>query len=65
MRTVHATSNSVTVELASWELATLNNALNEAINGPDAIEEREFHTRIGVEMSEARTLLAELHSALG
>ncbi len=63
MRVVHGTSTATTVELAQWEVGALRQALNEVINGPDAIPEWEFPIRMGVELSEARVLLAELVSA--
>jgi hypothetical protein len=43
------------------EVNTLNNALNEILNGPDAIDEREFTTRVGVTQSEAEALRRALH----
>jgi hypothetical protein len=55
----------VTVELTRDELRIVTNALNEICNGPDAIEEWEFHTRIGAESSEAVRLLAEVGDQLG
>jgi hypothetical protein len=36
----------------------LNNALNEVLHGPDAIEEWEFATRMGVTREGAKALLA-------
>lgn len=48
---------SVTVRLQRDEVLAVNNALNEVLNGPDSIEDWEFHTRMGVEPAEARALL--------
>jgi hypothetical protein len=39
------------------DLLLINNALNEIINGPDAIADYEFQTRTGVEFKEAEKLL--------
>ena len=38
----------------------LVNALNEILHGPDAIEEWEFHSRIGVDRAEALGLLRRI-----
>lgn len=35
---------------------TLANALNEILNGPEAIEDWEFQTRVGVNRDEAKRL---------
>lgn len=43
----------MTVEFSRDELRALNNALNEVLHGPDAIEEWEFGTRMGVTREEA------------
>jgi hypothetical protein len=45
------------VRLSSDELRILNNALNEICNGSTAPEGWEFQTLIGVERSEALSLL--------
>lgn len=42
------------------ELVVLNNALNEILNGPAAIEAWEFQTRTGVERSHAEALLSRI-----
>ena len=55
--------DSVAVRLQRDELLAVNNALNEVLNGPDAIEDREFHTRMGVEPAEARALLKAVGAA--
>ncbi|VXB97948.1 conserved hypothetical protein [Microbacterium sp. 8M] len=39
--------------LSADDRRTVLNALNEILHGPDAIEEWEFHTRIGVTREEA------------
>lgn len=46
------------------ELRWLNNALNEVLHGPESIEEREFHTRMGGEREEVEALLAKVRDAL-
>lgn len=42
------------------ELLWINNALAEVIGGPDAIEDWEFHTRIGGNRDEVKGLLRRL-----
>jgi len=42
------------------ELVLMNNALNEVLNGPDAIDESEFELRTGATPEEARDLLDKL-----
>jgi hypothetical protein len=54
----------VLVELDRSELTALNNALNEVMHGPDAIDEREFFTRIGMDGADGRHLLHQLGDAL-
>jgi hypothetical protein len=51
-----------TIEFTREELEIVNNALNWVLNGPNAIEEWEFHTGIGVERADALRLLNEWHS---
>jgi len=46
------------------ELLLINNALNEILNGPSAISEREFHTRTGVDIAHAKDLLRRLRAML-
>jgi tellurite resistance protein len=52
-----------TVELTRSELEIASNALNEVLHGPQAIEEWEFHTRMGVTRGEAEMLLQRLRDA--
>lgn len=61
MELIEAKGDTAAVRLSSDEIATLNNALNEILYGPDAIEELEFQTRVGVTRSEAERLLDALH----
>ena len=61
MRTVERHNDSVVIELTREDLAILANAVNEICNGPEAIEEREFRTRIGVSRQEAVALLDALY----
>lgn len=60
---VDGQSRTARVVLGEMELALLANALNEVCNGVD-IEDFEFSTRLGVERSEARELLAEIGAVL-
>jgi hypothetical protein len=55
--------DNVTLRLQRDELLAVNNALNEVLNGPDAIEDSEFHTRMGLEPAEARALLKAVGAA--
>lgn len=55
---------SATVQLTKKELITLANALNEVLNGPEAIEAWEFFTRMGTDPAEAEQLLAKLNELL-
>ena len=55
----------MTLEFSSDELRALNNALNEVLHGPDAIEEWEFGTRMGVTREEASQLLDRINKCLG
>ena len=64
MQRLDANAEGVHVILSKDELRLLNNALNEVCNGVD-IEEAEFVTRLGVERSEARRLLADLGKVIG
>lgn len=47
------------------ELVWINNALAEVLGGPEAIEDWEFHTRIGGERDEVRALLQRIHEEVG
>jgi hypothetical protein len=42
------------------ELLWINGALNEVLNGPEAIEEWEFHTRMGGDRDQVRALLRKV-----
>lgn len=60
---VDGDARTVRVVLGEDELVLIANALNEVCNGVE-IEDFEFSTRLGVERSEARGLLAEVGAAL-
>ena len=60
MKVVRSDPFAVTIELTRDELGTISNALNEVCHGPEAIEDWESSTRMGVERSEAQRLLAAL-----
>jgi hypothetical protein len=64
MRVVESSPATSVVEVSRAELLTINNALNEVLNGPDAIPEWEFQTRMGVTRSDARRLLEGVGEAL-
>jgi hypothetical protein len=46
------------LRLSRDDLLIVNNALNEVLHGPDAIDEAEFQIRIGQERVKALDLLA-------
>jgi hypothetical protein len=51
-------------EVTTKELRVLGQALNEVLNGPEAIDDWEFDTRMGVTRDEARSLLQRLVEGL-
>lgn len=51
------------MDLPQDELDVLLQALNEVLNGPAAIDEWEFETRMGLSRDEAKALLRRLASA--
>jgi hypothetical protein len=57
MRLVAQDPNATVLSLSADELATITNALNEALEG---IEEWEFATRLGATRAEVQALLAAL-----
>lgn len=52
--------DSVRLTLSQEDLILIQNALNEILNGPGAIERAEFETRAGSSIAYARELLARL-----
>lgn len=52
------------LEASVDEAILLNNALNEICNGPNAIEEWEFHARTGSTLEEAKALLDSIGKVL-
>ena len=56
MDVIENNGDSNIIKFTKNELSVLNNALNEILNGPDAIEEWEFDTRIGATRQEASQL---------
>jgi len=59
MTAIQADKDKITIEFAKDELGVLCNALNEVCNGIDV---REFDTRIGIKVEEARAMLECLTS---
>jgi hypothetical protein len=53
-------NQAVSLNLSAQELVLITNALNEIINGPDAIASAEFQTRTGIGINEARALLSRM-----
>ena len=53
----------MTLDFNTDELRAINNALNEVLHGPDAIEDPEFETRMGVTRAEAEQMLERIHHA--
>ena len=58
MKVLSSHNGLLTVELTDDDALALNNALNEVLHGPDAIEDSEFSTRMGITREEAKMLLA-------
>ena len=52
--------DKVRLTLTQEDIVLLQNALNEILNGPDAIEVSEFEARTGSSVAYARELLARL-----
>jgi len=55
---------NASLALSDDDLLLLNNALNEVLNGPGAIDEWEFQLRLGVGRKHAVDLLARLGRVL-
>ena len=53
------------VDFTRDELVWLNNALNEVLNGPTAIEDWEFHARMGGTRDEVVALLRKVNDRVG
>jgi len=47
------------------ELVWINNALNNVLGGPQAIEEWEFHSLMGGTQDEVRALLRKVNDRVG
>ena len=47
------------------ELLWINNALNDVLNGPEAIEEWEFHARMGGDRDQVTALLRRVNDEVG
>jgi hypothetical protein len=62
MRVRDESAQQVLVELSWDELILLKAAINETLN---AIEEWEFHTRVGATRQQAGALLQQLHEVYG
>jgi hypothetical protein len=58
------TDGPMSVALTRDDVTAINNALNEVLHGPDAIDAVEFHTRIGVTREAAMRLLEEVGATL-
>jgi hypothetical protein len=48
------------MQLTNEELRIAQQALNEVVNGPEAIEDWEFATRMGATRIEAKTLMEKI-----
>lgn len=60
MDVVERREEAVVIELTKAELLIVSSAINEISHRPDAIDDWEFHTRIGGSRAEAQALLAVL-----
>ena len=52
------------MELSRDELLWVSNAMNEVLHGPEAIEEWEFHSRIGGQRRHVQALLQKVSDQL-
>jgi hypothetical protein len=52
------------IKLTDDELLAVNSALNELLNGPDAIKDTEFLSRVGVSKDVVGELLEKIHRLL-
>lgn len=59
-----ASADGKLVELSIDDLVLINNALNEILNGPGAIEPRQFQTRTGAAVAQAENLLSRINSVI-
>ena len=57
-------STNKAFEVTDDELLVINNSINEVLHGPDAIEDWEFQTRIGVDRQFAEKVLAKIKSVM-
>lgn len=66
MEIIEVTSNAITVKLGPDDVRAISNSLNEMCNGIgwDALNEWDFHARLGVFRWEARAVLRELNRAV-
>jgi hypothetical protein len=64
MEVIESDSETTVIRLRRDEVVTLNNALNEILRGPEAIEDWEFQTRVGVSRNEAKDLQDGLRQLL-
>jgi hypothetical protein len=53
------------MEFSRDELAWINNALNEVLHGPQAIDEWEFHARMGGTRDDVQALLRKVNDRVG
>ena len=54
----------VMIELSADDLLAINNASNEVCHGPEAIPDREFQTRMGLDRLAAKMTLGKIKAAL-
>jgi hypothetical protein len=60
MKTIEIKKNKIKLELSRYELAILNNALNEVCNG---IEVKNFESQMGMKTDEAEIFFDKLNLA--
>jgi hypothetical protein len=60
MKIIEKRADAAVLELTTNEVVIVSNAINEICNGPEAIEDWEFRTRVGASRSEAEALLQRL-----
>ena len=63
VRVIERGPEGALLAITADELIVLANALNEILHGPDAVEEWEFSTRLGVSREAADALHRDLSTA--
>ncbi|OGL24542.1 hypothetical protein A3A68_01060 [Candidatus Saccharibacteria bacterium RIFCSPLOWO2_01_FULL_48_13] len=60
MKVTSQGSDNINLDLTKDEILLFNNSVNEILNGPSAIDDKEFHARIGLNRDEAEKILKQV-----